>query len=329
LNLLEQQEANRRRTWQVIAVLIAIVMIAGAGIDFLFVGHGQYYVPVATLSAAAFGGGSAWLTLRQGDRAILAAAGAESLGERLQFTTNGDVALRYRQYQNVVEEMAIAAGVPVPRTYVIPDADPNAFATGPDPDHASIAVTEGLLQTLNREELQGVVAHEMGHIRNYDIRLMMVVSAMMGAIVLLADWGRRSMRFGGPSFRGKRGKGGAGLVVVLVLWLIAIMLAPLVARLLATCVSRTREYLADASSAELTRNPLALASALEKIDGAAAPTERINAGSAALCIADPIGRGINEREGRWANLWATHPPMAKRIAALRNMGYQLSRGTSS
>lgn len=307
------------------AVLIALVVMAGAGIDFLFVGHGERYLPFATLTALGFGGGSAWLTLKQGDRAILAAAGAESLGSRLQFTTNPDVTFRYQQFQNVVEEMAIAAGIPVPRTYLIPDADPNAFATGPDPDHASIAVTEGLLKALNREELQAVVAHEMGHIRNYDIRLMMVVSAMVGAVVLLADWARRSMRFGGPAFRGKRGKNLAGLVVVLVIWLLAMLLAPMAARLLATCVSRVREYQADASGAELTRNPLALATALEKIQAAEAPTVSINAGSAALCIADPMGRGINDREGRWANLWATHPPIARRIDALRRMAYQFSQ----
>jgi heat shock protein HtpX len=323
LNLLEQQEQNRRRTWQVIAVLIGVVVVVGAGLDFFVIGHGQAYVPIATIGAMAFGGGSAWLTLKSGDRAILASAGAQRVDERIGFTTDGDVTLRYRQFQNVVEEVAIASGLPVPKAYVIPDNDPNAFATGRDPDHASIAVTEGLLKSLNREELQAVVAHEMGHIRNYDIRLMMVVSAMMGAVVLLASWARRSMRFGGgPSLKGRRGKSAASTVVLLVLWLAAIMVAPLVARLLAMCVSRTREYLADASSAELTRNPLALAAALEKIEDASAPTVSIQAGAAALCISDPLERKSNDKEGHWANLWATHPPIAKRIAALKAMGYQ-------
>jgi heat shock protein HtpX len=258
--------------------------------------------------------------MRFGDRAILASALAEPVEARLARATSDDERLRYQQFRNVVEEMAIAAGLPLPAAYVIPDDDANAFATGRDPEHASIAVTEGLLRTLNREELQGVVAHEMGHVKNLDIRLMMMIAALVGAVVLIADWSGRSMRFGGG--RGRDRKGGAAVLVFFAIWLVAIVVAPLVAKLLAMSVSRTREYLADASGAELTRNPLALANALRKIEGAAGPTEAIKRGSAALCITDPVGRPVNEREGGWANLWATHPPMARRIAALDAMAYQ-------
>jgi len=225
-----------------------------------------------------------------------------------------------------VDEMAIASGLPRPKAFIIPDDDPNAFATGRDPAHASIAVTDGLLRTLNREELQGVVAHEMGHIRNLDIRLMTVVAALVGAVLLLADWSGRALRFGGGGSRGrsnrdKDGGGGLGLLFFVV-WIVAMAVAPVVGRLLATAVSRRREYLADATAAELTRNPLGLAGALEKIEAASAPTPSVKHGSAHLCIADPLGRQIDNHDGRWADLWATHPPMAKRIAALKAMAYQ-------
>jgi len=320
LNLFEQQAANRHRTWLVMALFIAFFAIVGAGVDLFILGGGQGYFPVATLLALAFGGGRAWWSLRFGDRAVLGSAEAQPLEECLSRATDDDTRLRYRQFQNVVEEMAIAAGIPAPAPYVIPDDDPNAFATGRDPAHASIAVTEGLLRTLNREELQGVVAHEMGHVRNLDIRLMMVVAALVGGILLLADWSTRAMRFGGGRVRVRRDRdSGAVGLVVLIVWLVAIVLAPLIGQLLALAVSRRREYQADATGAELTRNPLALANALEKIDDAVAPTTTIKRGTAHLCIADPLGKKVNDTESVWANLWATHPPMAQRIAALKEM----------
>ncbi len=221
--------------------------------------------------------------------------------------------------------MAIAAGVPPPRAYIIPDEDPNAFATGRDPAHASIAITEGLLRVLPREELQGVVAHEMAHIRNLDIRLMTVVAALVGMLVLVSDWGMRVMRFGGgrggSSRRSKDGGGGAA-AIVFVVWLVAVILAPFLGQLMAMAVSRSREYLADATGAQLTRNPLGLARALETIENAAAPTKSIKRGTAHLCISDPLGRRLDDREGRFADLFATHPPMRKRIEALKKMAYE-------
>jgi heat shock protein HtpX len=230
---------------------------------------------------------------------------------------------KQRVFENVVEEMAIAGGLPKPAVYVIPDRDPNAFATGRGPEKSSIAVTAGLLDALNREELQAVVSHEMAHVKNYDIRLMTVVAALVGSVLLISDWGRRGIGWGGGRRRSSRsGGGGALLLVFLVLWILSLVLAPIIARLVAMAVSREREYLADASGSELTRNPLALASALEKIDAAVAPTPSIKQGVAHLCIADPRGRAVNEREGSWAELFATHPPIAKRIALLREMAYQ-------
>ncbi len=324
MNIYEQQSANRRRTWLVMAVFIGFLAILGAGFDLFILGQGEFYAPIATTVAVAVGAGQSWWSLRNGDRAVLKSSSAVPLDDQLAQAKNDDDRLRYRQFQNVVEEMSIAAGLPKPAAYVIADDDPNAFATGRDPAHASIAVTEGLLRSLTREELQGVVAHEMGHVRNLDIRLMTVVAALMGAILLLADWSGRAMRFGGGSSRSsRRSKGSGGLgVIFLVIWILAIILAPFLGRLLATAVSRRREYLADATGAELTRHPLALASALEKIEGAAGPTPSVKRGTAHMCIADPLGLKIDDKESGWANLWATHPPMARRIAALKAMGYQ-------
>jgi heat shock protein HtpX len=323
MNLLEQQAANRRRTWLVMAVFILLAAVVGFGVDLFVVGRGETYVPLATVAALALGGGQAFWSLRSGDRAVLLSAGAVPIDDRiLQAPTDAD-RLRYRQFANITEEMAIAAGVPPPRVYVIPDDDPNAFATGRDPAHASVAVTDGLLRQLTREELQGVVAHEMAHVRNFDIRLMTVVAALVGMIVLLADWAARAMRFGGGRVGSRRSKNSGGAAaIVFVVWILAIMLAPLVGRLMALAVSRTREYLADATGAQLTRNPLALAQALEKIETAAGPTASIKRGTAHLCISDPLGMKVDDREGRWADLWATHPPMRKRIAALKTMAYQ-------
>jgi heat shock protein HtpX len=322
VNLFEQQQANRRRTWVVMGLFVLFLAILGSGLDLFILGGGEVYMPVATAVAVAIGGGQAWWSLRRGDQAVLKSTSAEPVEALISSATSEADRLRSVQFQNVVEEMAIAAGLPKPRAYVIPDDDPNALATGRDAAHATIAVTRGLLATLTREELQGVVAHEMAHIRNLDIRLMTVVAALLGAVLLLTDWTARSMRFGGgrrSSSRSKHG-GGAG-ILFFVVWIVAIVLAPFIGQMLAMAVSRQREYLADATAAELTRNPFALATALERIDAVAAPTPSVKRGSAHLCIADPLGRRLDNREGAWADLWATHPPMHKRIEALRAMAF--------
>lgn len=319
MNLLEQQAANKRRTTLVMVMFVLFLAVLGAGLDMFVLGQGQAFFPVATTAAVLIGSGSAWVTYLHGDKAILASSHATPLAERMAEVAGGDDLLRYQQLRNVVEEVSIAAGLPVPAIYVIADDDPNAFATGRSPERASLAVTEGLLRRLNREELQGVVAHELGHIRNLDIRLLMIVSALVGAVVLLASWSSRSMRFGA---RGRGKSGGVAVLVMLAIWLVAAILAPIAARLMAMAISRQREFLADATSAELTRNPLALASALKKIESDVAPTASIQKGAAALCIADPTGAALNERSGKWADLWATHPPMSTRIAALDAMAYQ-------
>jgi heat shock protein HtpX len=316
-NLFEQQKKNLRRTTGILTGFVAFLVFLGAGADFFLYGSGAGPgLPVATIGALLFGAGSSLWALKAGDRAVLESANAV----RVDRSDPRQLVL-----DNVVEEMAIAGGLPKPAVYVIPDRDPNAFATGSGPEKSSVAVTAGLLDALNREELQAVVSHEMAHVKNYDIRLMTVVAALVGSVLLISDWGRRGLGWGGGRRRSSRdgGGGGAVMLVFFVLWILSLILAPLIARLVAMAVSREREYLADASGSELTRNPGALASALEKIDAAKEPTPSIKQGVAHLCIADPRGRLVNEREGGLAELFATHPPIAKRIALLREMAYQV------
>jgi heat shock protein HtpX len=232
-----------------------------------------------------------------GDNIILASASARQV-------THDD----QPQLFNVVEEVAIACGEPVPRVFLIDDPSPNAFATGRDPHHASIAVTRGLLDKLNRNELQGVVAHEMSHVRNYDILFMTIVTVMVGTIALLSDvfWRGRAFRLGG------RGKGGA---VVLILALIVLILAPIAARLVQLAASRKREFLADASAAVITRYPAGLASALRKLVADPLPLDCANRATQSLYIVNPLkGSG-------GTSLWDTHPPLEERIARLEKMAY--------
>ena len=218
---------------------------------------------------------------------------------------------------NVVEEMAIAAGAPLPRLYLIEDSAPNAFATGRDPQHASIAITSGLRAKLTRDELQGVIAHEMSHIRNYDIRLMLLLAVLVGTIAILVDVFWQALRF--TSFGGSRRRrsdndsgGNAFGLVLLVLAVVLGLVAPFLAQIMQLAVSRQREYLADASAVELTRYPLGLASALRKIDADPEVLEVANRGTAHLYIANPI-KGF---EARAQSMLSSHPPIQDRIARL-------------
>ena len=305
-NIFEQQTANRRLTVLVMVAFTLLVALVGYGFDWFLLGT---EIPLATFAALAAGIGSSAWSLQGGAQAVLRSSGARPVDE------SDD---RYRQLRNIAEEMSIASGLPAPRLHVIPDHDPNAFATGKDPHHSHIVVTEGLLNTLNRDELQGVIAHEMAHIRNYDVRLMTVIAALIGAVVLLSEIGLRSVAMGSGKKKSSRGGG----PVILIAWMVGLVLAPLASRMLALAVSRQREYLADASAAEFTRNPVALASALEKIDSSAEPTRSIKKGTAHLCIADPLARPVNSKEGFLADLMATHPPIRKRIMLLKAMAYQ-------
>ena len=328
-NLFAQQEANRRRSiWLVIGFIVFFAWV-GFGGDLAFglltadapPGAYHHVVPVIGLFTTLVAGGICWYSWRYGPRQVLWSTGARELVE--------PATPEERQLVNVVEEMAIASGLPRPRVWIVPDDDPNAFATGRDAATASLAVTEGLLRTLSRDELQGVVAHEMAHVQNLDVRLMTLLAGMVGAIALMSDGmgrmirGTRPVGGGGRSGEGSRGKGGGNplALVVLVLWLLTLVVAPIVSRILAMAVSRKREYLADATGAQFTRNPLALASALEKLEAAASPTRAITRGAAHLCIVDPAPGLLSDREGFFADALASHPPIRQRISRLQGMGY--------
>ena len=318
-NIYEQQKVNRRKTFLIMVLFTLFLAFIGFGVDIFYFGFDDETLflgvsfPIATVTALLIGSGTALWGLRNGDRAVLSSSGAVPVSNKT----------RYQQVRNVVEEMAIASGLPQPKLYVIADADPNAFATGKDPAHASIVVTEGLIDRLTRDELQGVIAHEMSHIRNYDIRLMTVVAALLGSVLLLSVWARYGMLFGGRGRRRAPARASGPIVIIfLILWLVGLILAPLITRLLAMGISRQREYYADASAAELTRNPRSLAAALQKIESAAEPTRSIKKGTAHMCIIDPLGRKTNLREGKVADLFATHPPIEKRIQLLKTMAYE-------
>ena len=222
----------------------------------------------------------------------------------------------FKTLHNIVEEVSIAAGTPKPRVYITPSPSPNAFATGRNPKHAAIAVTTGLMEILNREELQGVIAHEMAHIRNYDILLMTVVAAIGGLIVLLRDFFLRSLWFGGDRRRdsGRRSGGNAGLIL-LVIGLALAIIAPIFVALIRAAISRQREYLADASGAYITRYPQGLAQALAKLKSGYQPMPRASKSNAHLFIASPFGKDRADI----ATLFATHPPLDKRIERLKSL----------
>ena len=216
----------------------------------------------------------------------------------------------YPELYNDVEGLAIAAGLPMPRIYTIDDTAPNAFATGRDPQHAVIAVTTGLLQKLDRQELEGVIGHEMSHIKDYDIRFMTIVAVLVGTIALLSDWMRRIAWFGGG--RSRRDSGGG---IIALLGLVLAIVAPVIALLMQMALSRTREYLADAQGAMLTRYPEGLASALEKLAADREPLEVANKATAHLYIVNPL----TEHKGMVNNLFDTHPPITERVRRLRAM----------
>ena len=323
ISLFEQQRQNRRRSAILVAVFILFFAWIGFGADWILYlqsagaepGRYRHVFPFVGIAATLLALGMTGFAWKSGAKQVLSATGAWEL-----ITPSTDPE---RQLVNVVEEMAIASGLPRPKVWIVPDDDPNAFATGSDPKTAHVAVTRGLLETLSRDELQGVVAHEMAHVRNLDVRLMTLLAALVGVIAVISDITMRGMRFGGRgrSGGGKKGGGGALILVLIVVWLITVLLAPLISRMLALAVSRKREYLADATGAQFTRNPAALASALEKIEHAVAPTKAIRHGTAHLCISDPLGRRITNKQGFVADLLATHPPMAMRIARLKRMAY--------
>jgi heat shock protein HtpX len=299
-----QESANRRQSILLVLLLMALLGALGGAIGYAW-GNGS--IPFTLLTIAIAVGVAFVLSLfsyYSGDSLVLAVSGAKEV-----------TADQAPQLFNVVQELSIAANIPPPRVYIIDDSAPNAFATGRDPKHSSIAITTGLLGKLDREELQGVIGHEMSHIRNLDIRFSLLVAVLVGSIALMSDFFLRATFWGGV--RRGRGRGsseGGGLVIVVYVIAIALaIIAPFVAALVQLAVSRQREYLADASSVELTRNPSGLERALAAIAGDQEALEVANRATQHLYFVNPIKKWENRSSG----LFSTHPPILDRINRLR------------
>lgn len=302
-------DRNRRRSWLLVAIVIVVLGVLGGVIGFA-TGFGWGGVLAAVVLATVMSLGS-WFA---GDALVMATSGAREV-DRAKPTD------RYEQLVNVVEEMRLAGGLPQPRIWVIDDSAPNAFATGRDREHASIAVTTGLLDKLDREELQGVIGHEMSHIGNLDIRFTLLVGVLVGSIALLADWFLRFTFWGGGrrSSSDRDGGGGGAMALLFVLALVLAVVAPLIGRLVQAAVSRSRESLADATAVELTRNPVGLARALRAISDDREVLEVANRATQHLYIVNPI-KSFEERS---KSLWDTHPPLGERIRALEAIAGQM------
>ena len=302
----KQIRQNKIRSILLMLVIVAILGALGYFMGFYFAGDpasALIFVPfamgfAALLSAGAFFGG---------DSVVLAASQARQVTEQDQ-----------PQLMNVVRELSLAANVPMPKVYLIDDTAPNAFATGRDPEHASVAVTIGLLQKLDREELQGVIGHELAHVANYDIRFSLLVGVLVGSIALLSDMLAR-MTIWGSMGRGSRRGGGSSnngaAVFIFFLGLLVAILAPIFARLVQMAVNRQREYLADATSVELTRNPYGLERALAKLATDQEPLEVANRATQHLYVVNPIKKLDASARG----LFSTHPAIVDRINRLRLM----------
>jgi heat shock protein HtpX len=299
LSIYDAAASNRWRTVWLLVIFTALIAVLG-----YFVG--EYFEPGGGVAALPFAfavsAGSAVTSYFAGDQLILAQSHARELAAEEE-----------PQLRNVAETLAIGLGIPTPKLYLIEDSAPNAFATGRDPAHASIAVTRGLLDKLDRTELEGVIAHELSHVGNRDIRVMLLVTVLVGTVALLADWMWRSFFWTRGGRRDRDRGGGAGLIALLAFALA--LLTPIIATLIQLAVSRQREYLADASGALLTRYPPGLASALRKIAADKEPLEVANKATASLYIANPL----KDAPAFFDHLFDTHPPIAERIRRLEAM----------
>lgn len=290
--LYTHQASNVRKTWVLMTVFLVVVI--GLGWLFSQVWGNPSILYIAVIFAVLMNFFSYWYS----DKIVIKLAGARRATDQ-----------EFPDFYNTVENLSITAGLPMPKIYIVNDSAPNAFATGRDPEHAALAVTTGLLQILNKSELEGVIAHELSHIGNRDMLVSTVAVVLVGFVAILSDLFLRSRLHG---FRSNDRDSRAG-AVLLALALVAAILAPIGATLLQLAISRRREFLADASGALLTRYPEGLASALQKIGGSSAPLRRASTATAHLYIANPFGS-----KRSFSNLFMTHPPIAARVAALLN-----------
>ena len=303
-----EESANRRNSFLLAFIVIAFLAVFGFVIGFS-IGYGSGNEVAFGIGALAIAVGigslSALFSYYGGDKLVLSSSHAQAVTQE-----------QAPQLYNVINEMAVAAGVPMPKVYIIDDPSPNAFATGRDPQHSSVAVTSGLLQKMNREELQGVLGHELSHVRNYDIRFTLIVGVMVGSIALLAQlFLRYTFWFGGGRNRDDNNNGSGGLGAILfIVGIVLAILAPFFTALVQMAVSRQREYLADASSVELTRNPHGLERALAKLAADNEPLHSANGATQHLYIVNPL-----KKLGGGSALFSTHPPIVDRINRLRQL----------
>lgn len=308
VHLYEQIARNRRYSWLLIFLMTSLLVVVG-----YFIGSVWWNPLFGAVVALFISMILASLSYFSGDKIVLELMGSQIADQ-----------IAYRTLHDVVEEMAIAAGLPKPNVYVIESKAANAFATGRDPQHASVAVTTGLLEILNREELQGVIGHEMSHVRNYDTLYAILMAVMVGAIVILCDSLWRSLRWGGLRSSSRSKQDGGATAIIVVIALVLSILAPIFASIIQFAMSRKREYLADSGSAELTRNPLALANALGKISGDPDPLDIANRGTQHLFIVNPLSTYSGTTE--WVvGLFSTHPPIEDRIKILRELAHSQAR----
>lgn len=303
--MFDQITANKRRSVALVACFVLVVLAAAWGFN-LLVGGGPTGLIIALVIAVALSAGSYW----KSDAVALAVSHARPADP-----------VEYARLHNLVEGLCIAAGLPKPRVFVVEDDAPNAFATGRDPKHAALAVTTGLLDKMNRVELEGVLAHELSHVKNYDILVSTLAVTMVGIVALMSDWALRFLWWGGPRHRNDRsGNSGGPAAILALLGFALLLLTPIVARLMQFAISRRRETLADISGVALTRYPPGLISALEKLKADDTVVHSASRATAHLWIEAPVAR--KQEEGRLAwlgRLFNTHPPLDDRIEALREL----------
>ena len=297
--LFDQIASNKRRTWLLLVAFFALLALIGAAVGYLWLDSPFGGIAIAFI----IGGIYAVSMIFQSTEIVMSMNGAREVSEQ-----------EAPELYHVVQDMAMVAQIPMPRVYIIEDASPNAFATGSKPENAAVAATTGLLALMNREELEGVMGHEVSHIRNYDIRISTIAVALTSAVTMLSSMAGRMMWFGGGGRRRNNRDNDNGLgIVLMIVSLLALLLAPLAATLVQLAISRQREYLADASSVELTRNPKGMINALLKLDNSQPMEHHVDDASAALYINDP------KKKGGLQKLFYTHPPISDRIERLKNM----------
>jgi len=298
LNIYEQIDSNKKKTTLIMFIFVVFICFIAWVFAQLF-DYGWGFVGMALIVSGIMSFASYYWS----DKIILGISGARPASRKKDF-----------QFYTVTENICLAAHIPLPKLYVIDDTAMNAFATGRDPQHAVVCATTGLLDKLNRTELEGVVGHELSHVRNFDIRLMSIVTILVGMITLLADWFLRSSAYG----RGRREKGSEIQGIMFILGIFLALLSPLIAKLIQLAISRRHEFLADAGSVKLTRQPSGLISALQKLSTDREPLEAANKATAHLYIVNPL-KNLHSGIGWFAGLFQTHPPIDQRVKALEQM----------